>query len=60
MQISKFTDYAFRSLIYLAKNEDDIATVEKLAKELEVSQHHMKKAVSYTHLVLQIIHENLP
>ena len=32
MQISKFTDYAFRSLIYLARNQDEIATVDKLAK----------------------------
>ncbi|MDU1413962.1 MAG: Rrf2 family transcriptional regulator [Clostridium sp.] len=45
MQISKFTDYAFRSLIYLARNQDEIATVDKLAKELEVSQHHMKKVI---------------
>ncbi|MEG2935160.1 MAG: Rrf2 family transcriptional regulator [Clostridium sp.] len=45
MQISKFTDYAFRALIYLAKNREDIATVDKLAAHLEVSEHHMKKVI---------------
>ena len=45
MQISKFTDYAFRSLIYLARNRDETTTVDKLAKYLEVSEHHMKKVI---------------
>lgn len=45
MQISKFTDYAFRALIYLARNRDETATVDKLAKYLEVSEHHMKKVI---------------
>ncbi|MEG2288427.1 MAG: Rrf2 family transcriptional regulator [Clostridium sp.] len=45
MQISKFTDYAFRALIYLARNREDLATVDKLAEHLEVSEHHMKKVI---------------
>lgn len=45
MQLSKFTDYAFRSLIYLANNKEKICTVEELAKELEVSEHHLKKVI---------------
>lgn len=45
MQISKFTDYAFRALIYLARNREDNATVDKLAEYLEVSEHHMKKVI---------------
>lgn len=45
MQISKFTDYAFRSLIYLAQNKDELATVDKLSNYLEVSEHHMKKVI---------------
>lgn len=45
MQISKFTDYAFRALIFLAKNRDENATVDILAKQLEVSEHHMKKVI---------------
>lgn len=45
MQISKFTDYAFRALIYLARNKEDLATVDQLASYLEVSEHHMKKVI---------------
>ena len=45
MQLSKFSDYAFRALIYLANNRDKLCTVEELARELETSPHHMKKVV---------------
>lgn len=45
MQLSKFTDYAFRAMIYLAKKEDKLCTVEELARELQTSEHHMKKVV---------------
>lgn len=43
MNLSKFSDYAFRILIYLAKNQDKICTVEELASKLEISEHHLKK-----------------
>ena len=46
MQLSKFTDYAFRALIYLANNPEIDATVDKLANELEISQHHLKKIIN--------------
>lgn len=45
MQISKFSDYAFRALIYLANNMDKLCTVEELAEKLETSPHHMKKVI---------------
>ena len=45
MQLSKFSDYAFRALIYLAKNGEKLCTVEELARELQTSEHHMKKVV---------------
>ena len=45
MQLSKFTDYAFRALIFLARNRDKRCTVEELASALETSPHHMKKVV---------------
>lgn len=45
MQISKFTDYAFRALIYLGNNTERLCTVEELSRELETSQHHMKKVI---------------
>ena len=45
MQLSKFTDYSFRALVYLAQNQDRLCTVEELAKNLHTSEHHMKKVV---------------
>ncbi|MEG0014662.1 MAG: Rrf2 family transcriptional regulator [Cellulosilyticaceae bacterium] len=45
MQLSKFTDYAFRALIYLAEHQDKLSTVEELASQLEVSEHHLKKVI---------------
>ena len=45
MQISKFSDYAFRALIYLAYNTDKLCTVDELAENLETSPHHMKKVI---------------
>lgn len=45
MQLSKFTDYTFRVLIYMGTHPDELCTVEKLAKELEVSEHHLKKVI---------------
>ncbi|MDO5521929.1 MAG: Rrf2 family transcriptional regulator [bacterium] len=45
MQLSKFTDYTFRVLIYMGKHPDELCTVEKLANELDVSDHHLKKVI---------------
>ena len=45
MQLSKFTDYTFRVLIYMAKHQEKLCTVEQLAAELEVSEHHLKKVI---------------
>lgn len=45
MNISKFSDYAYRTLIYLAKNEKELCTVEELSKNLSISEHHLKKIV---------------
>lgn len=46
MQLSKFTDYAFRALIYLAKGSNENTTVDKLAEELDISIHHLKKVIN--------------
>ncbi|MBR5622346.1 MAG: Rrf2 family transcriptional regulator, partial [Opitutales bacterium] len=40
-----FTDYAFRALIFLARNHGKRCTVDELAAALETSPHHMKKVV---------------
>ncbi|WP_297437801.1 Rrf2 family transcriptional regulator [uncultured Clostridium sp.] len=45
MYLSKFTDYSFRALIYLANNTDRLCTVEELSTTLDISEHHLKKIV---------------
>lgn len=45
MQLSKFTDYTFRVLIYMAIHQEELWTVEQLATKLEVSEHHLKKVI---------------
>ncbi|MGL4763332.1 MAG: RrF2 family transcriptional regulator [Sarcina sp.] len=45
MYLSKFTDYSFRALIYLANNTDRLCTVEELSTNLDISEHHLKKII---------------
>lgn len=45
MQLSKFTDYTFRVLIYMAAHQEELCTVEQLATKLEASEHHLKKVI---------------
>lgn len=46
MQLSKFTDYAFRTLIYLARHEDELSIVDDMARDLGISRDHLKKVVN--------------
>lgn len=46
MQLSKFTDYTFRTLIYLANNKDKNCVIDDLVKELDVSKDNLKKVVN--------------
>ncbi len=45
MQLSKFSDYSFRALIYLAENTEGLSTIEQMASELKISQNHLKKII---------------
>lgn len=45
MQLSKFSDYSFRALIYLAQNSNSLNTIENMASELKISQNHLKKII---------------
>lgn len=46
MQLSKFSDYSFRALVFIASCEDR-CTVETLSLNLNTSAHHMKKVVHH-------------
>ncbi|MEG1311639.1 MAG: Rrf2 family transcriptional regulator [Romboutsia sp.] len=45
MNLSKFTDYGFRILLYLGNNPDKLFTVDELSSSLNLSSHHIKKIV---------------
>lgn len=46
MQLSKFSDYAFRALMYLAINTEKLCNIEEMAKDLDISEHHLKKIIN--------------
>lgn len=47
MQLSKFTDYAFRVLMYIAHHQEELHTIPHLAENLHVSQNHLVKVVHF-------------
>lgn len=44
MQLTQFSDYALRTLIYIA-TKNDICTVTEIAKSYQISRHHLVKVV---------------
>lgn len=45
MQLTRFTDYSLRMLIYLALNGDRLVTIAEIARSYEISQNHLMKIV---------------
>ena len=45
MRLSKFSDFSFRALIYLAENTESLNTIETMANKLNISQNHLKKII---------------
>lgn len=45
MQLTRFTDYSLRVLIYLGSNPDTLATVGTIADEYAISRHHLTRVV---------------
>ncbi len=46
MQLTKHTDYAFRTLIYLASNPEQLANIQQIAETFELSKSHLMKVVN--------------
>lgn len=46
MHITQHTDYALRVLIYLAVNEERLATVQEIAERFDISRSHLMKVVN--------------
>jgi Rrf2 family transcriptional regulator, nitric oxide-sensitive transcriptional repressor len=47
MQLTLFTDYSLRSLVYLGANPDRLCTISEIAKAYEISGHHLRKIVNH-------------
>lgn len=47
MQLNKFTDYALRVLMYIARPKDMPYTIAEIAVDLHVSQNHLVKIVHF-------------
>ncbi|MGJ8562408.1 MAG: RrF2 family transcriptional regulator [Alphaproteobacteria bacterium] len=47
MNITKFSDYCLRVLIFLAANDDEKATADQIAKAYDISFHHVAKAAQW-------------
>jgi Rrf2 family nitric oxide-sensitive transcriptional repressor len=45
MQLTKFTDYSLRVLMYIAKKETKLSTVAEIATYYSISQNHLVKIV---------------
>jgi Rrf2 family nitric oxide-sensitive transcriptional repressor len=45
MQLTRYTDYALRVLIYLAHKDDELATIGEIAGAYGVSENHLMKIV---------------
>jgi Rrf2 family nitric oxide-sensitive transcriptional repressor len=45
MQLTAYTDYALRVLIFLAVHEDRLVTIAEMAKAYDISKNHLMKIV---------------
>jgi len=45
MELTKYTDYSLRILIYLSITTDRLVTVDEIAEVYGISRHHVAKAV---------------
>ena len=43
MQLTRYTDYSLRVLIYLAVEPDRLATIEDIARSYDISKAHLTK-----------------
>lgn len=47
MQLTRFTDYALRVLIYLAYRDDELATIGEISASYDISHSHLMKIVQH-------------
>ncbi len=47
MELTRYTDYSLRILLYLALHENDCVTIDEVASIYGISRHHVAKAVHH-------------
>lgn len=47
MQLTQFTDYALRTLIYLARQDEQLVTISAIAEFYDISRNHLVKVVNH-------------
>lgn len=47
MQLTHFTDYSLRVLMYLGLQEDRLVTISEIARVFDISHNHLVKVVNY-------------
>jgi len=47
MELTRYTDYSLRILLYLALHENDCVTIDEVASTYGISRHHVAKAVHH-------------
>ena len=43
MHLTKHTDYALRTLLYLAARGDAVVTIDEVAESFRINRHHLGK-----------------
>ena len=47
MELTKYTDYCLRTILYLGKNPDRLVNIDEIAEIYGISRHHVAKAVHH-------------
>jgi len=47
MELTRYTDYSLRILLYLALHKDSCVTIDEIASTYDISRHHVAKAVHH-------------
>lgn len=55
MQITRYTDYSLRVLIYLAINNQRLSTINEIAQSYDISKNHLMKIVQQLNIEEYIV-----
>ncbi|KAA9130812.1 Rrf2 family transcriptional regulator [Marinihelvus fidelis] len=47
MQLTRFTDYSIKALVYLAEHPDEWVTIRQISEDYDISRNHLMKVASF-------------